>query len=201
MRIMRIMRGEATPESNGGGARRSPADHARLDVYLVRHAVAHKREPRRWPDDDLRPLTSTGKEAFRPVARALGRLESEVEAVFSSSLTRAWQTAEILESEGGWPAPQELPELDPETPAAEVFAALSAVEDLPGAGSVALVGHRPNLHELASYMVSGDPQGAEVKIKKGEVVVVRFSSYGGRLWPGAGVLRGIVPPELLNPSL
>ena len=162
------MRGEITPEPDGLGGHRGIGGRDGLDVYLVRHAVAHRRDPAAWPDDRLRPLTRGGEEAFRTAARTLGGLESGVGAVFSSPLTRAWQTAGILESEGPWPAPRELPELAPETPAADMFSALTAAiarGELPRTGAVALVGHRPSLHELAAYMVSGDPRGLEVKIK------------------------------------
>lgn len=163
----------------------------------MRHAVAHGRDPVRWPDDRLRPLTPQGEKEFRRAARVLGRLEGGIGAVFSSPLTRARQTAGILESEGGWPALEELPELGPETPPAEMLRALAAVVEERGVGAISLVGHRPSLHELASYMISGDPAGVEVKIKKGGVVVVRFRDG---LRPGAGVLRGLVSPGLLLPG-
>lgn len=168
-----------------------------LDLYLVRHAVAHERDPGRWPDDRLRPLTRKGVEDFRCVARALGELESRVGAVLSSPLARAWQTAGLLESEGRWPAPEELPELGPETPASGILSALAARGDLQRMGAVALVGHRPSLHELASYMVCGDPHGVEVGIKKGGVAVVRF---GDGIGPGSGVLLGLLAPDLLLPG-
>lgn len=176
------------------GAERDGARQGSLDVYLVRHAVAHKRDPERWPDDRLRSLTSGGEKDFRRVARGLGALEVEIRAVLSSPLTRAWQTAEILESEALWPAPKEFDELAPEIPPPEVLSALAAWEEIEGRGALALVGHRPNLHELASYMISGDPYRVEVKLKKGGVAVVRFRDG---LRAGEGVLRGLVPPGLL----
>lgn len=169
---------------------------SRLDIYLVRHAVAHKRDPECWPDDRLRPLTPQGEEDFRRVARSLGRLEDGIGAVFSSPLTRAWRTSEILESEGRWPAPRKLPELAPEASPPEILAALAESSELAEMEAVALVGHRPSLHELTSYMISGDQHAVEIKLKKGGVVVVRFRE-GVR--PGAGVLRGLVPPGLLYP--
>lgn len=168
-----------------------------LDIYLVRHAVAHKRDPGRWPDDRLRPLTPRGAEDFRHAARALGRLETDVGVLLSSPLTRAWQTAGLLESEGRWPAPEELSELGPETSPPGILSALAARGGLARKGAVALVGHRPSLHELASYMVCGDPHGVEVRIKKGGVAVVRF---GDGISPGAGVLLGLLTPGLLLPG-
>jgi phosphohistidine phosphatase SixA len=35
-----------------------------MDLYVVRHAVAHKRDEKLWPDDAKRPLTPEGEERF-----------------------------------------------------------------------------------------------------------------------------------------
>ncbi len=39
-----------------------------MDLYVVRHAEAHKRDEDRWPDDAKRPLTPEGEERFRRFA-------------------------------------------------------------------------------------------------------------------------------------
>ena len=74
-------------------------------LYLVRHAIAHGRDPECWPDDSRRPLTPEGEEDFRGAARGLGRVVPEVDMLLSSSYERAWRTAEILAEQAGWPAP------------------------------------------------------------------------------------------------
>ena len=165
-----------------------------MDIYLVRHGVAHERDASRWPDDGQRPLTSEGMEKFRGVARALGGLENRVGQVFCSPLTRAWQTAELLESEARWPEPTSLPELAPESSPPETLEALVSRDGVGGMRAIAMVGHRPSMHELASYMLCADPGGIEIKIKKGGVVVLRFD---GRVEPGAAALRALIPPRLL----
>ena len=162
-----------------------------MDLYVVRHAVAHGRDARRWPDDSKRPLTPEGEERFRKAAKGLLHLVPEVDAVLSSPFARAWRTAEIL-SEAGWPAPVRCEELEPDYPPHKVVAAL---ERHAGAGSVAFVGHRPGLHELASYFLTGDAEGAEVAIKKGGVVCLRFSGTPG---PGAASLRWSLTPKILR---
>lgn len=165
-----------------------------MDIYLVRHGVAHDRDSSRWPEDGQRPLTPEGIEKFRGVARALGGLEDHVGQVFCSPLVRAWQTAELLESEARWPEPTSLPELAPECSPPEILDALVARDGVSGMRAIAMVGHRPSMHELASYMLSGDPGGIEIQIKKGGVVVLRFD---GRIEPGAAALRALIPPRLL----
>ncbi|MDQ4042861.1 MAG: histidine phosphatase family protein, partial [Actinomycetota bacterium] len=86
-----------------------------MDLYVVRHAVAQKRDENIWPDDSERPLTVEGEEKFRRAARGLLRLVPEVEVVLSSPFTRTWGTAEILE-QAGWPAPVPCEELELDYP-------------------------------------------------------------------------------------
>ena len=68
-------------------------------LYLIRHATAFDPDPVKWADDRQRPLTDEGAEKFRQAAKKLKRIAPEVDAVLSSSLVRAWQTAKILEEE------------------------------------------------------------------------------------------------------
>ena len=123
-----------------------------MNLYIVRHAVAHKRDADRWPDDAKRPLTPEGEERFRRTARGILWLVPEVGSVLSSPFVRAWRTAEILE-QARWPSPVPCEELEPECPPHKVLDALARRD---GLGSVALVGHRPGLHELVSYLLTGD---------------------------------------------
>ncbi len=162
-----------------------------MDLYIVRHAVAHKRDADRWPDDSRRPLTPRGEECFRRAAAGITRLVPEVEVVLSSHFVRAWRTAELLE-QTGWPEPKPFEELEPECSPREVLHALAPYT---GLKSVALVGHRPGLHELASHLLTGDASGARVQIKKGGVVRL---SFDGPLEPGAGYLEWSLTPKALR---
>ena len=75
-----------------------------MDLYLVRHAIAFDFDTSQWPDDSQRPLTPEGQKRFSRAARAW-RARPSVDLVLSSPWVRAWQTAELLESEAGWPRP------------------------------------------------------------------------------------------------
>jgi phosphohistidine phosphatase len=163
-------------------------------LYLVRHAVAHKRDAERWPDDSERPLTPEGEEDFMGAARGLARIVPEVDMLLSSPYARAWRTAEILTQQAGWPAPQEFPALEPDVAPEKSVLALQTYADYQ---SVALVGHRPCLHEMAVYLLTGDAGGADIKIKKGGVVCIEFDDAPE---PGAGMLRWLFTPKVLRLS-
>ncbi|MBA3951214.1 MAG: histidine phosphatase family protein [Rubrobacter sp.] len=164
-----------------------------MDLYLVRHAAAHERDPELWPDDSLRPLSPEGEESFRRSATGLARLAPRVDALLSSPFERAWRTAEILAGLEGWPDPKSWTPLEPTLPPEKAVYALEAYER---AEFVAVVGHRPGLHELASYLLTGDAAGADITIKKGGVVCVRFE--GPFAPPGAGRLRWLATPKILR---
>jgi len=163
-----------------------------LYVYLIRHAVAHKRDRERWPDDSRRPLTPGGEEEFVGAARGLARIVPEVDVLLSSPYERAWRTAEILAEQTGWPAPEKLPALEPDVPPEKVVIALLTYQ---GNQSIALTGHRPCLHELAVYLLTGDAGGADLKIKKGGIVCIEFDEAPKA---GAGKLRWLFTPKVLR---
>ena len=163
-----------------------------MNLYLVRHAVAHKRDYERWPDDADRPLTPEGEENFRGMARNLGRIVTGIEVLLSSPYARAWRTAEILGEETSWPSPREFPALEPEVPPQKVAAVLQGYS---GAETLALVGHRPSLHELAAYLLVAEENTLNVGLKKGGAACIRFK---GAIEPGAGKLRWLLTPQVLN---
>jgi phosphohistidine phosphatase len=164
-----------------------------MDIIVVRHAIAFERDPSRWPDDADRPLTSDGEDRFRAAARGLGRLVPKVDVVFASPFARAWRTAELLQAEIKWPAPRRCDELSADRPASAVLVPL---RDERGARSVAVVGHEPGLSELASLLLTGDPDGTHLDLKKGGVI--RISVDDGIPASGMGLLRWALPPKALR---
>jgi phosphohistidine phosphatase len=163
-----------------------------VDVYVVRHAAAFGRDPDRWPDDSRRPLTPEGEKEFRHAARGLLELTPRVDVVLSSPYERAWRTAQILCELDSWPAPESSPVLEPTLPPEKAAQELLSYAD---AGSVVLVGHRPGLHELAAYLLTGEAEGAEISLKKGGVACIRFEDVPT---PGTGELRWLLTPKVLR---
>jgi phosphohistidine phosphatase len=162
-----------------------------MRVYLIRHAAAFERDAKRWPDDELRPLTPEGVKKFRKAAAGLERLAERVSRVWTSPLARARQTAEILSAVARWPRAQELAALAPGHAPAEVLAALreQAVDAL------ALVGHEPALSELIAASIAGGSAHLACELKKGGAACLEFSSS---VRAGRARLEWLITPRALR---
>ena len=154
----------------------------RRRVILVRHAPALSRDPRRWPDDDHRPLRPEGKREFRRAARGLGRLLSPEGTVSVSPLTRALQTAELLGR--AWrpaQAPSIWDELRPEVGTNTLLARLAKE---PWNGERVLVGHEPQVSRFVGYATTGEGVSF-VRASKGGAIALDFpervAPAGGRI--------------------
>ncbi|MEZ5294156.1 MAG: phosphohistidine phosphatase SixA [Vicinamibacterales bacterium] len=164
-----------------------------FELYLVRHGVAALRGPD-YPDDAARPLTPEGAERFRLVVQGLRALGVSVDVVLASPYERARETAEIL-CAGLRPKPKLLltPALEPGRKPAEAFAAIEqAAASGRRSSRFALVGHEPDLGELAARLLGA--KGA-VEFKKGAVCRIDVA----RAMPtGPGTLRWFLPPRALR---
>ena len=161
-----------------------------MDLILIRHARAFDRDAAAWPNDAKRPLTASGREEFRRLAKRLGRVATNVELVESSGFVRAWQTAQILAEQTGWPRPSRLERLEmaaapaagrPEGDAPDAPGAPDAIESLVralagmrGIDAVAWVGHEPMLSRLAARLLTGRADGMAVDFKKGAAMALRI---------------------------
>jgi phosphohistidine phosphatase len=161
-----------------------------MDVLIIRHAQAGARDPDKWPDDDDRPLTKEGARDFRKVACRLGEIVDRVDAVWSSALVRAWQTATILVEEADWPKQQRLPDLEP---GGRMPAILEPLRRSPPDTCVVLVGHDPDLSQLIAWLLC-DGDRPDVEMKKGGAALVRFD---GKPAAAKGSLAWLVPPKVL----
>jgi phosphohistidine phosphatase len=166
-----------------------------MDLYLVRHAVAFRRDPDRWPRNKNRPLTPEGEEEFRLVARGLARIVPQVDVILSSPNQRTWHTAEILSKLDSWPEPEPSPVLRSSSRGSSPEKTTLALEDYADAKSVAVVGHKPRLQELAAYLLCGEGDGMKIKIRQGSVIFIRFD---GTPAPGTGKLHWMLTPKALR---
>ena len=119
-----------------------------MRLYLVRHAEAASGEP-----DDLRPLTAAGRETARALGARLAAEGARPDAVLSSPLLRARETAaELCRALGCKSEADER--LAPGATADDVRAAVTGRGD-----EVIVIGHQPDCGEIAAEL-SGGPKPA-----------------------------------------
>jgi phosphohistidine phosphatase len=153
-----------------------------MRVLLLRHADAGDRDPNRWPDDTLRPLTARGRRRQRRAARWILRRGLVATRLFSSPWVRAWETALILTERGAGPTPVAVPALAASPDLAAIEAALGR---LTGRAVVHLVGHEPWLGQLAAILLTGRADGLAIDFPKSGILGLELD----RLAPGQARLE------------
>jgi phosphohistidine phosphatase len=137
--------------------------------------------------DFERPLTQEGKERMAREADFIAQLDLGLDAILTSPLVRAYQTAEIVAErlsildlltvddrlEPGF-GPSDLAEI---------------LEEYPQADEIMFAGHEPDFSETISYLVGG----GNIVCKKGSLARVDLVDAG----PLAGELVWLIPPKAL----
>jgi phosphohistidine phosphatase len=159
------------------------------EIYLVRHAIAAERGDD-WPDDSKRPLTERGISRFRESVGGLKELDAVIEEIFTSPLVRARQTADLLAAGvQGRPSVKLLDAIAPGHPPATVMAQLAKAAKR---RCIALVGHEPDLGELAAYLIGAR---RPMPFKKGGMCRIDVASLSTK---AAGTLVWFVTPKILR---
>jgi phosphohistidine phosphatase len=142
-----------------------------METILIRHAKAESRDANSWPDDDLRPLTAEGRAEQRAATRAMKKMGIKFDFLVSSPLLRARETADIVAKGYRWPEPPQI--ADELGHGYAVGAVVKLLAKFPPGATVALVGHEPDLSDLAGALVSRDGR-LNIAVKKSGVVGIEF---------------------------
>lgn len=156
-----------------------------MELYFLRHGIAADVGPDGLGDAG-RPLTKEGIAKMRAGARGLRRLGLQLDALLSSPLVRAHETATIVARELGLEL-QLADELAPGCDIAQLFALLGEHR---AAERVMLVGHEPDF----SILIGALTGGSRVLMKKGGLGRVDIDL----LEEGAGTLAWLLPPRALR---
>lgn len=156
----------------------------------MRHAYAGEADPDEYPDDDKRPLTKKGARKFLPAARGLGHTVPKPDKVLASGTARTWQTARLLSEQADWPDPEKSDVLDDGSDPEDTGKMLGDLWDQ-GVRHIALVGHGPQLSSVIAYMLTGESDGGDVKLKKGGAALLDYSK------PGESELKWVMPRKAL----
>ena len=163
---------------------------ATIELYLVRHAIAAERGPR-YPDDTLRPLTPDGSKRFSKSVPGLIEMDVVIDFVLTSPLVRARETAQLLAARLK-PKPA-IAEIDALAPGGRHQAIVEAIKSHSKRHRrLALVGHEPDLGELAARLLGARGQ---VEFKKGGVCLIEVD---GATPGGPGTLRWMLTPKALR---
>ena len=160
-----------------------------LELYLIRHGIAAERGDQ-FPDDSKRPLTSEGIVALRKEAKALDLLDVAFDHIITSPLVRTKQTADVF-AECLKPKPS-VSNSDTLAPAGSAAGVMQELAKHAKKGRIALVGHEPNLGELAARLIGSR---TPLEFKKGGICRIDFEVLPPK---GVGHLRWFVTPKMLR---
>lgn len=155
-------------------------------LYLLRHA--HAGDSSKWKGEDaVRPLSDRGEKQAERVAALLSSAEERPDLFITSPKVRALDTAKIVAKALKVPLVVDKRLVGPLDP--------GLVEDILLAAGPAqrpcIVGHDPDFSFLLQEL-TGSPG---VMMRKGALARVDYE--GRSLLHGRGVLRFLVPPEVL----
>ena len=156
-------------------------------IYFLRHGQAGSHSE--WKGDDAeRPLTKKGKESMQREAETIVQLDLRLDAIISSPLARAYQTAEIIGERlmmGDKLFQDER--LSPGFGSAELA---QIVEAYKNADAIMVVGHEPDFGLTIGALIGG----GQVVVKKGGLARVDLLIDSPDL---AGELVWLIPPKIL----
>ena len=159
--------------------------HQRVtQLFLLRHA--HAGNPAKWKGDDAqRPLSEKGTRQSERVGRFLSQVGFQPDAIVSSPKLRATQTAEIVARQLRMNVRLE----ERLAGGADLHDFEAILADL-GLDRPMLVGHDPDFSDLVADLT----RSQDIAVGKGAFLRVDVDRP---LAAGSGILRWLVPPDLL----
>ncbi len=166
-------------------AAKAPAKAGERFIVLLRHGIAEEPSPDKKDED--RGLTSEGHARMKEIARGLESALPRVQAIYTSPLLRAVQTA--LWVSKGYKSRVNINTTDALAPGAstkQIIALVQSIEER----RVIIVGHEPDLSRTVAALTG--VSNAMLELKKG-------GCYGLRLLPdGTAKLEWILAPRVLR---
>ena len=156
-----------------------------MNLFLLRHAEAVPEAS----SDAERPLTERGAKQARTVGRFCRNHEILPELVLSSPLVRALETARIVAC--ALDLAERLKIEDFLKPGMNIESAISLLEKYGDRTSVMIVGHEPDLGELASALLGSNKESLHIR----KATLLRLSLP--KLKPGTGTLEFLLPVKFL----
>jgi phosphohistidine phosphatase len=165
-----------------------------MNLYLMRHGVAVAADDPDVTHDSERPLTSKGVKRMRRAARGLRLLKIPFDAILTSPVVRARQTAEIVAAALGLEARlEEISGLAPESTVEHLLFGLTRYRERE---HLLLVGHEPLLSRtIASLLCGSTEKRLEIAVRKGSLCRIELDGIPP---PGPGILHWFLTPKQLR---
>lgn len=163
-----------------------------MKLYLVRHGIAVERIGGAILSDSQRPLTEEGKAETRKVAVGLRSLGVKPNLVLSSPLTRARQTAEIMnELLGGTDEVKITDALAPAGAPSDLYRFAQRFKHI---DEIMFVGHEPDMGRLAGGLLWATPE-LEIPFKKAAVCRIDVHDLPPT---SPGILKWFITPKIAS---
>lgn len=159
-----------------------------MDLLLIRHGIAAALAEGIETDAE-RPLTAKGAKRIGKVAERLARISGPPEAILTSPLLRARQTADSLARAWGRPSPTVAPALV----GGDWDEIRQALDRFGNHATVALVGHEDWLSVLTARLL-GSARHRAFAFRRGGVALLRI----GRRRQARATLLWFIPPGVLR---
>jgi phosphohistidine phosphatase len=151
----------------------SPQVRSEYRLYIMRHGPAMARAEGSM-EDAKRPLTPEGKLKMKQAAKGFLALEAELDWIVTSPLVRAVETAEIVAETLGGNRPMDFCEAM--RPGGSPEALIAFLTKQPARRRVLVVGHEPDLGELAARLL-GAGRNINLAFKKGGCCQILFDVF------------------------
>jgi len=166
-----------------------------IEIYLLRHGIAADLGEGGVFHDADRPLTGAGLIRMKAIAASMRKMDLKFNLILTSPYLRARQTAETVAT--ALQLQNRMKVCDALAPArafagggganAEIFIQMGAYQF----ERVLLVGHQPDLSELASFLLTGN-RNLNIEFRKGGICGIQIASLPPR---GPGLLRMLLAPR------
>lgn len=154
-------------------------------IILLRHGLAEDATAETRDED--RSLSAEGHATMKQIARGLERAMPRVDAIYSSPLVRAQQTA--LWVSRAYRSRVQINTVDALIPGASTDEFRALFQSIQEKRSI-VVGHEPNLTRNLRALVGID-ETDRIELQKG-------GCYGVRLDDGGAMLEWLLPPRILR---
>jgi phosphohistidine phosphatase len=139
-----------------------------MKLYLIQHALSKSKE-----EDPERGISDTGRVETERVAQYFKSLNPEIHVIWRSGKKRAKETAEIFAHVLGIDNRiLEHTGLSPNDPVGPVVSALERMHK-----NVIIVGHRPFLPRLLSYLTTGTDSYLIINFKNSGIVCLERNDH------------------------